>query len=124
MSDTEHDSRLYPEEPNDQPGQETHSKAKLTEAQAKVAKADQLRVETLQAMLSTPAGRALLAWVLFELCGFTQSTVSASPTAEGLHASNLFRAGQRDVALKLHQVLRRADSSGYIVLLREHLDEM
>lgn len=115
----EDDGPLDPNAPVD-----TDSAKQKKAAEKKAERIERQRSEVLQAMLSQPAGRDLLAFVLFDLCGFTQSTIGQAVTAEGVHTSNLFRAGQRDVALKLHQMLRRADKAGYVVLLTEHIDQM
>lgn len=125
MTDPE-DERLYAEgaPPGPNAPLDTESQSQADAAEKRRQREDAERLEVAQAMLSTKAGRAFLAYLMFDLCGFTGSTVAAAPTAEGLHASNLFRAGQRDVALRVHQMLRRADKTGYVVLLSEHLDQM
>lgn len=118
----EFEDELYAEGAEPPPGApaDTHSPSQRASARKKQERIEQERIEVLQAMLSTKAGRAFIAWVLFDLCGFTASTVLAS----GSHQFSDFRAGQRDVALKLHQMLRRADRSGYVALLAEHVDQM
>lgn len=126
MSGTEDDARLYgaDEPPGPSDPIDTESRGQRSAAEKKQARIEEQRIEVLKAMLSQPAGRALLAYVLFDLCGFTASTIGQAVSAEGVHTSNLFRAGQRDVALKLHQMLRRADKPAYTVLLTEHIDQM
>ena len=127
MSGTTDDDRLYgevDEVPDPDAPIDTDSPKQKAAAEKKAERIERQRTEVLQAMLSQPSGRDLLAFVLFNLCGFTQSTIGQAETAEGVHTSNLFRAGQRDVALKLHQMLRRADKAGYVVLLTEHIDQM
>jgi hypothetical protein len=116
------DVGLYAEQIPPRPGGplDTDSPSQREAAERKQVSAAQQRTEVLQAMLSTKAGRDFLAFVLFELCGFTHSTVLPS----GAHTFSDFRAGQRDVALKLNQMLRAADKSGYVVLLSEHVDQI
>lgn len=116
------EDELYEESAAPPPGApvDTHSPSQRASARKKLERIEQERIEVLQAMLSTKAGRQFIAWVLFDLCGFTAPTVAAS----GAHAFSDFRAGQRDVALKLHQMLRRADRSGYVALLAEHVDQI
>lgn len=116
------DAQLYAEAMPPRPGGplDTDSPKQREAAERSQAAVAARRTEVLQAMLSTKAGREMLAFVLFDLCGFTQSTVLAS----GEHTFSDFRAGQRDVALKLNQMLRAADKSGYVVLLSEHADKI
>ena len=131
MSDTlddapSFDAQLYAEGRPPAPGGpfDTESPSQREAADRKRRTALDQRIETAQAMLSTKAGRDFLAWLLFDLAGFTASTVSGANTAEGLQTAGLFYAGRRDVALHLHQMLRTADKSGYVVLLSEHVDKM
>lgn len=116
------DAQLYHEAIPPRPGgpADTDSPSQRAAAEKRAGKVAERRTEVLQAMLSTTAGREFLAFLMFDLCGFTASTVLAN----GAHTFSDFRAGQRDIALKLHQMLLRADKSGYVVLLSEHVDQM
>jgi hypothetical protein len=120
------DAQLYAESMPPRPGAppDTGSLSQQAEAEQKRAVVAEQRREVVKALLSAPAGREFLAHLMFEVAGFTASTVSATNSIEGLHASNLFYAGRRDVGLRLHEMLRTADKSGYVVLLSEHVDKM
>lgn len=120
------DAQLYAESMPPRPGAptDTESPSQQDEAVRNNARAQDRRREVAQALLSTQAGREFLAYVLFDLAGFTASTISGSGSAEGVQTASLFLAGRRDVALHLHQMLRNADRSGYVVLLTEHVDKM
>jgi hypothetical protein len=116
------DAQLYAEAIPPAPGGplDTDSPSQREAAERKRRTAEEQRTEVMQAMLSTKAGRDFIAFVLFDLCGFTQSTVLTN----GSHTFSDFRAGQRDIALRLNQMLRAADKTGYVVLLSEHVDKM
>ena len=113
---------LYGDDAPPEPGEarSTDDPGQLAEAERQQEREAARRREVLQAMLSTPAGREFLAFLLFELCGLTQSTVVTSADT----SFGFFRAGQRDIALKLQTMLRDADKTGYVALLTEHVHKM
>lgn len=127
MSDTGEppafDDELYAEAEAPAPNApiDTHSRSQRKAALAKEKRVIEERQELMQAMLSTSAGRAFLAWVIYDLCGLAKSTFLGPGHT---HTFSDFRAGQRDVALHLHQMLLRADKSAYVVLLSEHVDQI
>lgn len=117
------DALLYAEQAPPRPGgpADTNSPSQRAAAEKRANQVAERRVEVLRAMLSTTAGREFLAYVLFDLCGLVKSTIlGAGHTA----MFSEFRSGQRDVGLNLHKMLLRADKSGYVVLLTEHVDQM
>ena len=70
-------------------------------------------------LLSTANGRAFLAWVLhdMQMCALNEGTVDP-----GFNASvSFFRAGQRDIGIKLHRLLLLADKRAYVALLSDHI---
>lgn len=93
-------------------------RGKKLEAERKQQEILQRRADVARAMLSQPSGREFLAWLLLEVCAFNQSTEHPLFADAPAH----FRAGQRDVALKLHRLLLETDRSGYMVLLSEFMD--
>lgn len=123
MSGTEFEDQIYHEPDDDGPHnpdlpQNTNSPRQARDAKKRAKTIEDRRLETARILLSQPAGREFLAWVIFGLGGMNQATID--PTVAG--PISQFRAGQRDVSLNLHRLLHRADKSGYLVLLSDHMD--
>ncbi len=76
-----------------------------------------LRDEALCAVLATQHGRALMAWLLHELCGLYRPTANAAFDPQALH----FREGSRAVGLVLHDRIMDVAPDQYLVLMSEHL---
>ncbi len=125
MSDhaDEADTRLYAEEadPADPTApKDTNSRSQRAQAEKKAKLAQDNRIVAARELLSTANGRAFLAWVLHDgqMCALNQSTVNPQFTPE----VSFFRAGQRDIGLKLHRMLLLADKAAYVALLTDHID--
>ena len=97
---------------------DTTGRRRLKAAERLMTEKNERRHLTAKAMLSQPAGREFLAWILYELASVNGATID--PTFN--RAVSEFRAGQRDIGLKLHRLLLAADKSGYMVLISEHSD--
>lgn len=75
------------------------------------------REAALAEMLGTKQGRALLSWILHDLCGLYAPTANAAFDANGQH----FREGARAVGLMLHQAALDVAPDQYLVLISENL---
>lgn len=75
------------------------------------------RAEVLRALLSTPAGRRLFAWLVHDICGLYRPVANAAFDAQALH----FREGSRAVGQVLHDQALRDARDQYMVLLSETL---
>ena len=124
MSDhDEADTRLYAEEadPADPTApRDTNSRSQKAQADKKAKLAHENRLVALREIMSTENGRALLGWLLhdMQMCALNQATVTP-----GFEAPvSFFRAGQRDIGLKLHRMLLLADKGRYVALLSDHMD--
>ena len=119
----EADTRLYAEEadPADPTApRDTNSRSQKAQAEKKAKLAHDNRIVAARDLLSTANGRAFLAWVLhdMQMCALNEGTVDP-----GFNASvSFFRAGQRDIGLKLHRMLLLADKGRYVALLSDHMD--
>ena len=125
MSDQpdEADTRLYAEEadPADPTApRDTNSRSQKAQAEKKAKLAHDNRIVAARDLLSTANGRAFLAWVLhdMQMCALNQATVTSDFDAN----VSFFRAGQRDIGLKLHRMLLLADKGRYVALLSDHMD--
>ena len=123
MSDhDEADTRLYAEEadPVDPTApRDTNSRSQKAQAEKKAKLAHDNRIVAVRDLLSTANGRAFLAWVLhdMQMCALNEGTVDP-----GFNASvSFFRAGQRDIGIKLHRLLLLADKRAYVALLSDHI---
>ena len=123
MSDhDEADTRLYAEEadPADPTApRDTNSRSQKAQAEKKAKLAHDNRIVAARDLLSTANGRAFLAWVLhdMQMCALNEGTVDP-----GFNASvSFFRAGQRDIGIKLHRLLLLADKRAYVALLSDHI---
>jgi len=118
----EADTRLYAEEadPADPTApRDTNSRSQKAQAEKKAKLAHDNRIVAARDLLSTANGRAFLAWVLhdMQMCALNEGTVDP-----GFNASvSFFRAGQRDIGIKLHRLLLLADKRAYVALLSDHI---
>jgi hypothetical protein len=74
------------------------------------------REEMIRAVMGMPQGRALIRWILFDICHIEEPSF----TTNGLTMA--FREGERNIGqrIKADILMTREDANNYYQMLREH----